>query len=92
MDYENETCEGCVYFLGTMCGGGNTVEKPYSGASGTRTERADCWKGTDSCEHFAPSLECRKVRALEVIARRVVMQEAEELIGAVARYAGKRDE
>jgi hypothetical protein len=58
MSYENETCEGCVWRgetrrpSGVSCGGC------------TRCEDSD----HDLPDHFAPSLECRKVRALERLA------------------------
>ncbi len=54
MSFENETCEGC------------TAHTPED------SRHWRCWRtGRESdwlpCEHFQPSLECRKVRALEKI-------------------------
>lgn len=58
--YENETCEGCVMFRGKgrACAG-----NPVMPAGPDRIFRYSA-----ICDDFAPSVECRKVRALEEVA------------------------
>ena len=56
-----ETCEGCVYGL-PDCGATACFKKdPYSSVSMP--------PGSEACEHFKPSLECRLTIALETIMR-----------------------
>lgn len=63
MSHEGETCEGCVWWcqLADTC----------------RNEEAKAIKigwsvGAPPCPCFIPSLECRKVRAQELLAKCVV--------------------
>jgi len=57
MEYENETCEGCTLFRGNgrSCTGSPTVP-----AGDDRVFRNGA-----ICDDFAPSLDCRDVRASE---------------------------
>lgn len=61
--YKNETCEGCIHYLDDIC---DNIENwvDYPNVSG---EPLKPIIGEDSaiCFRFRPSLECRKVRALE---------------------------
>lgn len=66
-DYENETCEGCVHLELDACGNQNNwVDSPNVGGAPLRPSVYD---DSEGCLYFTPSLECRKVRALERIAR-----------------------
>ncbi len=60
-NYENETCEGCAHYAilneRVTCTMNDEVVCPG-------------YKATN-CEEFTPSLECRKVRALERLAKAV---------------------
>ncbi len=65
-EYENETCEGCVHFDASDAGEGpycwyhrKTHAVPFPVAAGFRCDDPD---------DLTPSLECRKVRALEKLA------------------------
>lgn len=55
-NYEGETCESCLL----LCGG-----KCMSDNNGTATSRPSRRSFDGACKHITPSLECRKVRALE---------------------------
>jgi hypothetical protein len=73
-NYENETCEGCRYYemvndLGLGCMDPDTIVGKQMVDPGFR------------CDHFAPSLECRKVRALESIDRKFNPPPIEAIIG-----------
>jgi hypothetical protein len=61
MNYDNETCEGCVY----LSMNGSYCLNPASPPDDLSCDRV---RPCDRCGLFAPSLECRKVRALESIA------------------------
>jgi hypothetical protein len=66
-NYENETCEGCVHYEDDeTCGCvENWVDSPNVSGVPLRPEaNAD----SERCENFKPSLECRKVLALEELA------------------------
>ena len=55
---DNETCDGCIGFSGGVCLGDSRVMLPHDKA----------------CDNFIPSLECRQVRALELIAETLYNQ------------------
>ena len=59
MNYDNETCEGCVYFI-------IDAQDVFSecGAGG---HDGQCCKSYRNCPDFSPSLQCRQVRALELL-------------------------
>lgn len=50
MEYSGETCEGCVRFNNEGC---------------LLVVDGRAYMHTDACERFKPTLECRKVRAME---------------------------
>jgi hypothetical protein len=60
MTYENETCEGCI------------TTRSFGKCPLVRKDEYELWcdakKATPACDSFTPSLECRKVRALERLA------------------------
>jgi hypothetical protein len=59
-DYESETCEGCTWLHKLRC-----CHESREDASGYVH-----WTD-DRCEYFAPSLQCRQVRALERIGKAI---------------------
>lgn len=63
-DYSKETCEGCVYWSAKTIKCGHP-DKTYEDRS---QPYMFPW---ERCDEFAPSLQCRQVRALEKIAERL---------------------
>jgi hypothetical protein len=61
MDYENETCEGCIHLI-------NGDGRSDCHASDHPDYEGEVDRGL-RCDNFAPSLECRKVLALEKLAK-----------------------
>jgi hypothetical protein len=64
-NYENETCEGCVWFMKRR----NTSSDDECQLNEGKPLKTHLMYGNDHCPEFTPSLECRKVRALEHIAK-----------------------
>jgi hypothetical protein len=61
-NYENETCEGCVMLFNDIEREGEwQCHHPNGGYSVSPFP-------SEHCDGFTPSLECRKVRALEKLA------------------------
>ncbi len=65
-DYENETCEGCVMMSDANEGEWDCCHPTGSGRYCVSPHASD-----DQCDGFAPSLQCRQVRALERIAAKI---------------------
>jgi hypothetical protein len=70
MTHDNETCEGCIYFaLRDNPSWAKAVSEPWCSKQKKHWSYEAPWPDSDySCDMYAPSLECRKVRALERIA------------------------
>ncbi len=68
-EYENETCEGCVFADykpgGAFCVHESGFNCTHETEDGGKLIHTKCVWLHERCEHFHPSLQCRQVRALE---------------------------
>lgn len=78
MNYENETCEGCVHYESSDAAWGCKNWKDGFREHCKAEDQYDACPG-DRFECFTPSLECRKVRAWEKLASCVSHNEKDYL-------------
>ncbi len=79
-DYSRETCEGCLHFL-LPC----SDENPYYCLNHGKGTASDfLLTPSHCCDQFAPSLQCRQVRALERIASAVIVDKSESVSALMA--------
>jgi hypothetical protein len=63
-NYENETCEGCRFYREEL-----VEDTLHEVCLDFEMSRESGWPDMrDRCDRFAPSIECRKVLALEELA------------------------